>query len=333
MSYEPPFKITAKIVNLISEISSSLERYTISLEKADGIRLRKINRMKTIRGSLAIEGNSLSEEQVSALLEGKHVIAPVKEVQEVRNAILAYEQFMLFNPYDEKDLLKAHGIMALGLVDNPGHFRKGGVCVAGKDGISHIAPPADRVPFLISDLFEWLKSVEDHILIRSSVFHYEFEFIHPFEDGNGRMGRFWQSRLLAEWNPVFEHLPVENMIWKNQAEYYKAIEKSTDEADSGIFVEFMLEIILEAVKSHSINDIANDTVNDTANDTANDTVKIILSIIKENPFVSYEELALKTGKSRITISRKISELKKNNVIKRVGADKNGYWEITGENAK
>ena len=197
MSYEPPFKISAKSINLISEISANVERVKINLEKSDSIKLRKVNRIKTIRGSLAIEGNSLSEEQVTALIDGKHVIAPLKEVQEVRNAI---------------------------------------------------NPPADMVQGLITDLFEWLKNAQDHILIKSCVFHYEFEFIHPFEDGNGRMGRFWQSKILSEWNPIFENLPIENMIWENQAEYYRAIEKSTENSDSGIFVEFMLGLILDSLK-------------------------------------------------------------------------------------
>ena len=248
--YTPPFTISAKAINLIAEISAQLERYVIRMEQADGIRLRKINRMKTIHGTLAIEGNTLTEEQVTALLNGKHVVAPAKEVQEVRNAITAYDSFMDFNPYNYKDLLKVHGLIAQGLVDNPGHFRKEPVGVLGKDGIAHIAPPADRVPLLIGDLFEWLNNSQDHVLIKSSVFHYEFEFIRPFMDGNGRMGRFWQSRLLSEWNPVFAHLPVENMIWENQAEYYKAIQDSTDANNSGIFVDFMLAIILEALKSH-----------------------------------------------------------------------------------
>jgi len=322
MSYRPPFEITAKAINLISEISAQLERFSIAMEQGDSVQLRKINRMKTIHGTLAIEGNSLSEEQVTALIEGKHVIAPMREVQEVRNAILAYEQFMQFNPYNTDDLLKAHGIFALGLVDNPGHFRKGGVCVMGREGISHVAPPAHRVPFLISDLFDWVKKSEDHILIKSSVFHYEFEFIHPFPDGNGRMGRFWQSRLLAEWNPVFEYLPIENMIRENQADYYKAIERSTDENDSGIFAEFMLQTILDAIK-HKKKVKADDTVNDTVNDT----VKIILEIIRKNPSASYDEFAKKTGKSRITVSRKLAELKEQGIIRRVGADKNGHWEI------
>ena len=322
MSYEPPFKITSKAINLISQISADMERFKIRLEQEDGIRLRKINRMKTIQGSLAIEGNTLTEEQVTALIEGKHVIAPMREVQEVKNAIKVYEKCMSFNPYKEKDLLKAHEILTMGLLDNPGHFRKGGVCIAGKNGISHIAPPADRVPFLMNDLFDWLKSTDVHPLIKSCVFHYEFEFIHPFEDGNGRMGRLWHSRILADWNPIFIHLPIENMILKNQAAYYKALEQSTDENDSGIFIDFMLEIIVKTME--------NSRKKSTINETVNETVNPIIKYLKENPEISYEQLAEKMGKSRVTISRKISELKKAGIIKRIGADKNGYWQIIDE---
>ena len=168
MTYKPPFEITARAINLISEISAHLERFSIAMEHGDGVQLRKINRMKTIHGTLAIEGNSLSEEQVTALIEGKSVVAPLREVQEVRNAIKAYESFMKFDPYSPEDLLKAHGIFALGLVDNPGHFRKSGVCVMGRERISHVAPPANRVPSLISDLFDWVKKSEDHIFNKSN---------------------------------------------------------------------------------------------------------------------------------------------------------------------
>ena len=167
--YTPPFAISAKAINLISEISANLERFVIRMESENGIRLRKVNRMKTIHGTLAIEGNTLNEEQVTALLNGRHVVAPAKEIQKVRNAITAYDSFMDFNPYNYKDLLKAHGLMALGLVDNPGHFRKESVGVLGKNGIAHVAPPADRVPLLIGDLFEWLNNSQDHVLIKSSV--------------------------------------------------------------------------------------------------------------------------------------------------------------------
>lgn len=325
MNYKPPFKVTAKIINLVSDISASLERYKIHLEMSDTLRLRKINRMKTIHGSLAIEGNSLSEEQVTALIEGKTVVAPVKEVQEVRNAIKAYEQFMDFEPYNRKSLLKAHSIMTLGLVDNPGHFRTGGVCVAGKEGIAHIAPPADRVPFLIDDLFEWLKNAEDHILIKSCVFHYEFEFIHPFEDGNGRMGRFWQSRILAEWSETFAQLPIENMIWEHQSEYYKAIQVSTENNDSGIFTEFMLAVILESLKKHIKNDNANDSVNNNVKLTKNQ--KKIIEAIQQNPFITQEELSKIVGITIANINLNMKKLQQDGIIKRIGADKNGKWEV------
>ena len=325
MPYTPPFTITAKIVNLVAEISAKLARLSLENDSADSVRLRKVNRMRTIRGSLAIEGNSLSEEQVTALLDGKHVIAPVKEVQEVRNAILAYERFSELDPYKCEDLLTAHGIMALGLVDNPGHFRHGGVCVAGKDGISHIAPPADRVPVLISDLFDWLKSADDHMLIKSSVFHYEFEFIHPFADGNGRMGRFWQSRLLADWNPAFANLPVENMIWEHQAEYYKAIEQSTDATDSGIFVAFMLEVILESIKKHSSDAPVKVTQKVTQKVTVNQ--EKLLQAIRAQPYITQSELAAIVGISLKSVKENMKKLQERGLLRRVGADKNGYWEI------
>ena len=236
-------------------------------------------------------------------------------MQEVKNAIQAYEHCMSFNPYKKEDLLAAHSLMMLGLVNHPGHFRQGAVCIAGKEGISHIAPPAERIPFLMNDLFQWLQDTDAHPLIKSSVFHYEFEFIHPFEDGNGRMGRLWHSRILAEWNPLFIHLPIENMIFQNQAAYYKALEQSTAQNDSGIFIDFMLETIIHAIQENQRADTINDTINE------------ILSAIKENPALSYEELASKTGKSRITISRKLAELRKAGRITRVGANKNGYWRI------
>ena len=326
--YTPPFTISAKAINLIAEISAQLERYVIRMEQADGIRLRKVNRMKTIHGTLAIEGNTLTEEQVTALLNGKHVVAPAKEVQEVRNAITAYDSFMDFNPYNYKDLLKAHGLMAMGFVDNPGHFRTEPVGVLGKEGIAHIAPPADRAPPLISDLFEWLNNSQDHVLIKSSVFHYEFEFIHPFMDGNGRMGRFWQSRLLAEWNPVFAHLPVENMIWENQSAYYKAIQDSTDANDSGIFVDFMLDIILKALKSHQKPSDEEDRV--TAKVTQKVTVnqQKILDAIKKNPHITQEELSAIVGIARKNIIANMKKLQEAGLLIRHGADKNGWWEVT-----
>lgn len=246
--YVPPFKITTRAINLIAEISAMVERFAIRMEQNDALLLRKINRIKTIQGSLAIEGNTLTESQITDILDGKHVVAPIREIQEVKNAIKTYNLYTQLAPYSTKDLLRAHGVMMEALTDDAGHFRKSGVGVFAGAKAIHIAPPANRVPTLIADLFEWLKKADDHLLIKSCVFHYEFEFIHPFSDGNGRTGRLWQSLILGQLNPVFEHLPIENMVYANQQGYYDAINRSTDATDSGIFVDFMLEEIFKTLK-------------------------------------------------------------------------------------
>lgn len=187
--YTPPFTITPKAVNLVAEIYSQTERYAIRLEQEDALRLRKINRMKTIHSSLAIEGNALSESQVLEIMEGKTVAAPPREIQEVKNAIRAYELYGSLNPFSVKDLLRTHDVMMQSIIEDAGHFRSTGVGVFESTHCVHLAPPADRVPALVQDLLEWVEKAEDNLLIRSCVFHYEFEFIHPFTDGNGRMGR------------------------------------------------------------------------------------------------------------------------------------------------
>lgn len=246
--YVPPFKITTRAINLIAEISAMVERFAIRMEQNDALLLRKINRIKTIQGSLAIEGNTLTESQITDIIDGKHVVAPIREIQEVKNAIKTYNLYTQLDPYSTKDLLRAHGVMMEALTDDAGHFRKSGVGVFAGAKAIHIASPANRVPTLIADLFEWLKKADDHLLIKSCVFHYEFEFIHPFSDGNGRTGRLWQSLILGQLNPVFEHLPIENMVYANQQGYYDAINRSTDATDSGIFVDFMLEEIFKTLK-------------------------------------------------------------------------------------
>lgn len=248
--YTPPFTVSAEAINLVAEISAQVERFAIRLEQADGLLLRKANRIKTIHSSLAIEGNTLSEEEVKDVINGKQVVAPLREIQEVKNAIKTYELYPTLDAFNESDMLKAHGVMMQALVDNAGHYRSGSVGVFGNQGLVHLAPPAERVPLLMADLFRWLQHAQDHLLIRSCVFHYEFEFIHPFVDGNGRMGRLWQSLILGKLNPVFEHLPIENMVYSNQQKYYEAISKSTKAAESGPFIDFMLEEILKTLGNY-----------------------------------------------------------------------------------
>ena len=246
-SYQPPFTITPLMLRIIADISEAVGRISAQTDSALNLRLRRVNRIRTIQGSLAVEGNTLSEEQITALLDGKHVIAPPREIQEARNAILAYDHLEQWNPENETDLLKAHGILMAGLIDDVGRYRQGGVGVMGGKALVHIAPPAGRVPHLMGNLFHWLQKGDHHPLVASSVFHYEFEFIHPFADGNGRTGRLWQTLILSCWNPLFLRIPVESLVYAHQQEYYTALQQSTQQGTVTPFLEFMLTMIQDAV--------------------------------------------------------------------------------------
>lgn len=327
--YIPPFTISAEAINLIAEISAQTERYAIRLEQEEGLRLRKANRIKTIHSSLAIEGNRLTEGQVSDIIDGKTVVAPLKDIQEVKNALRTYEMFPTLDAFKVKDLLKAHGVMMEALVDNAGRFRSGDVGVFSERGCEHMAPPAHRVPQLMNDLFEWLKKSKDHLLIRSCVFHYEFEFIHPFIDGNGRMGRLWQSLILGRLHPLFEHLPVENMVHANQQAYYDAIAESSRRADSGPFIDFLLREILNALKAHQGEELKNVGESDGNNVGVNvgRNEQKILTLIDNSPRVSMKDMAEVIGTSLRQCERIVARMKADGLIRRVGATKNGHWEI------
>ena len=302
------------------------------------MRLRKVNRIKTIHSSLAIEGNTLSEKQVRDIIDGKNVVAPIKEIQEVKNAIKTYEMYPTLDAFKEKDLLKAHGVMMQALVDNPGHYRRGGVGVFGEKGLVHLAPPAERVPMLMGDLFDWLKHSKDHLLIRSCVFHFEFEFIHPFIDGNGRTGRLWQSLILGKLHPLFEHLPVENMVYSNQHQYYDAITASTNAGQSGPFIDFMLNEIYKTLKAHQGEELP---LSDTDSIDKKFGVKfgvkfgikfgvnekLLLILLDETPGMSAQEIAEHTGISKRGVEKQLKKLKDAGVLKRQGSDKNGMWII------
>ena len=251
----------------------------------------------------------LSEDEVKDIIDGKTVMAPLRQIQEVKNAIKTYELYEKLNPFDVNDLLKAHGTMMMALTDDAGKFRRGGVGVFSEERLVHMAPPADRVPFLIDDLFEWLKQAKDHLLIRSCVFHYEFEFIHPFSDGNGRMGRLWQSLILGRLHPLFEYLPVENMVYANQEAYYNAIQHSTATADSGPFIEFMLQEIRDKFGISS---------------------EQIIEQIQRNPAVTLDEIAAALSVTRRSIEKKIKELRDAGYIRREGSNKSGRWIVNDE---
>lgn len=331
--YIPPFTISTNAINLIAEISAQIERYAIRLEQSDGLRLRKANRVRTIHSSLAIEGNMLSEDEVKDIIDGKTVMAPLRQIQEVKNAIKTYELYEKLNPFDVNDLLKAYGTMMMALTDDAGKFRRGGVGVFSEERLVHMAPPADRVPFLIDDLFEWLKQAKDHLLIRSCVFHYEFEFIHPFSDGNGRMGRLWQSLILGRLHPLFEYLPVENMVYANQEAYYNAIQHSTATADSGPFIEFMLQEILNTLKRHQGSLISQHNVmevRDKIRDKFGISSEQIIEQIQRNPAVTLDEIAAALSVTRRSIEKKIKELRDAGYIRREGSNKSGRWIVNDE---
>lgn len=260
-TYQPPFLITTTALRLVEEIGEWLGRWSATSESALTPRLRRANRIRTVQASLAIEANTLSVEQVTALFEGKRVLGSPREIQEVRNAIAAYDRLEEWEPYSETALLSAHAVLMKGLVDSPGAYRTRGVGIFRGDRVQHVPPPAKQVPQLVSQLLAWLASTDVHPLIASCVFHYEFEFIHPFADGNGRMGRLWQTAILRGWRPVFSHVPVESIVRDSQADYYRALAKSDQASEATAFVEFMLGAILSALRV-----VGTDQVSDQVSD-------------------------------------------------------------------
>ncbi len=251
--YQPPLTLTTKMLALIAEISEQIGQLSIGDDTRQTPQLRRGNRIRTIQASLAIENNTLSVEQVSAVLEGKRVLGLPREIQEVRNAFAAYEAMAHWVSSDRADLLKAHELLMFGLIDDAGQLRQAGVGIYRGDQLVHMAPPASRVTHLVDDLLQWLSLSDWHPLIASCVFHYEFEFIHPFADGNGRMGRLWQTLILSQWRPILAYMPVEAVIREQQDAYYAALSAADQQAEATPFVEFMLQALnlalAEAVQS------------------------------------------------------------------------------------
>jgi len=245
---KPPFEITNEILAAITEIAELVGQVNATQGLSANPTLRRTNRIRTIYSSLAIEQNTLSLEQVTAVLKGKRVIAPPKDIAEVKNAYEIYEMMDTLNPFSVDDLLNAHGVMTKGLVKESGCFRSGPVGVVDKQGnVLHLGTLPDYVPGLVVELLDWVESSDIHMLIKSCVFHYEFELIHPFSDGNGRMGRLWHTLLLTQWKPLFAWLPVESIIHARQTEYYNAINRSNYDGESTVFISFMLSAIKEAL--------------------------------------------------------------------------------------
>ncbi|WGV99936.1 Fic family protein [Vibrio sp. YMD68] len=247
MAYTPPFSISNDILNMVAEISGLLGRLEVTNPDFLSPQLRRDNRIKTIQATLAIENNTLSLEQVTAVIEGKRVLGLPREIQEVNNAFSAYEKLAAWSATSVNDLLSGHGQLMFGLDEQAGCFRRGGVGIYRGDALIHMPPPADRVPVLIAELLDWLNRTDVHPLIASCIFHYEFEFIHPFADGNGRMGRLWQTLVLSKWQPLFAYVPVETVIRDKQDDYYQALSESDRISEASPFISFMLKALLTAL--------------------------------------------------------------------------------------
>ena len=295
--YIPPYEITEDMLGIAAEIMELLGRFSGvgTIEKLP--RLRRVNRIKSIHSSLAIENNTLTLKQVTDVIDGKRVLGPQDDVIAVKNAFEVYKGLGEIDPFSIDDLKKAHGVMMKGLVEEAGEIRTSPVGVVNQNGeVVHVAPPVGMVGGLLTGLFDWLKESNVQMLIKSSVFHYEFEFIHPFRDGNGRMGRLWQTALLSSWKPVFQWVPIESVIKDNQEEYYKAITISTSEGKSNRFILFMLGAIRSAIRDIVLD--ANNHYNHV-----NSQMSALLSVIECYP-LSLTELMEKVGlKSRDTFRK------------------------------
>jgi Fic family protein len=321
--YQPPFQISTAALNLVAQISELLGRWSVSAHASLAPQLRRDNRIRTIQASLAIENNSLSLEQVTAVLDGKHVLGQPREIQEVRNAFVAYEHMAGWQPGSREDLLRAHGLLMAGLVDAPGRFRRGDVGIYRGDKLVHMAPPASRVGALVDQLLDWLDGTDVHPLIASCVFHYEFEFIHPFADGNGRMGRLGQTMILGRWQPMLGYLPVETVIRSQQQLYYVALAASDKASEATPFVEFMLQALHAAMTEAVLAGMPDNVSGKMAGKVSGK----ILAAIHGNPTITIPELAQLIAVSTRTIERHLQKLQERGRLRRIGPAKGGHWEL------
>lgn len=294
--------------------------------------LRRGNRIKTIQASLAVEQNTLTLEQVTAVIEGKVVLGLPKEIQEVRNAFAAYEVMELWHPHHIEDLLAAHALLLHGLIDDAGHWRSKGAGIYRGEQLVHMAPPVSQIARLMADLFDWLSHTDAHPLIASAAFHYEFEFIHPFGDGNGRMGRLWQTLILSHWQPMLAFLPVETVIKHRQQTYYQLLTESDQKSDCSAFIEFLLQAIEDSLQE-AINtqpDIEKMPVHmpvKTPVQARIQTPNLVLQHLATNPNMTLSEVAQLIGKSVRAVERAVAKLKQQGKLEFIGPKKGGHWLV------
>jgi Fic family protein len=315
---KPPYEITFSILRLITSISEKIGEVNAHLLNRPSPKLRKRNRIKTIHSSLKIEGNTLTEEQITALLENKKIIGPKKDVLEVLNAIKIYENLAAYNPTNEKSFLKAHQNLMIGLIEHTGKYRNQGVGIVKGAKVKHVAPPFGNVPYLMKNLFEYLQKSDEIELIKSCVFHYEMEFIHPFLDGNGRMGRLWQTLILMEKYPIFEFLPFETLISKKQEEYYKALAESDRAGKSTKFIEYMLGVIDDSISE--LLDFNNRTLNEK------DRLEYYISLDKTE-FTRKDYMDVFKDISSATASRDLKKGVELNLFQKIGEKNKTVYKL------
>ena len=332
--YEPPFTMSDAIVSRIAEIAQMTGQVIAYDSLSSNPQLRRENRIKTIHSSLAIENNTLTLEQVTAVLNGRRVLAPPKDIREVQNAYDAYEALSSLDPYSIEDLLRAHSYLMNELVSEAGRFRSENVGVYDGTKLIHAGTPANYVAELMNGLFEWLRTSTMHPLVKSCVFHYEFEFIHPFSDGNGRTGRLWHSLILQKWQPVFAWLPVETLVGEHQREYYRALVEADAAGESTVFVEFMLQMIGDTLREALDEDCsprlgANDVGINVGINVGATTANRIVALMQDDPHTTMASLARVLGISKRQVERVVASLKEKGRVERDGASKNGYWKVNG----
>ena len=325
--YAPPLTLTPELLNRVAAIAEALGRWSALQDALPSPRQRRENRIHTIQASLAIEQNSLSLEQVTALFDGQRVIGPARDIQEVRNAIAAYDALPRWDLSNPQHLLEAHGLLMAGLIDAPGRFRNGGVCIYRGDQLAHMAPPAARVPDLVNDLLTWLAASTWHPLLVSCVAHYELEFIHPFADGNGRLGRLWQTLILSRWNPLLAWLPIEEVIRSRQQGYYDSLGQADQQGDLAPFVAYQLEAFHDALRSEISSEKGSEIGSEKVGARTPSLDELILQHLSSDPNLSARLLAERLGLSQRAVEKHLSALQRQGRLLRQGAPRGGHWQI------
>jgi len=333
--YAPPLTLNPALLNRVAAIAEALGRWSARQDAWPSPRLRRENRIQTIQASLAIEQNSLSLEQVGALFDGQRVLGPARDIQEVRNAIAAYDALPRWDPSNPQHLLEAHGLMLAGLIDTPGRFRQGGVGIYRGDQLVHRAPPAGRVPALVGDLLAWLATSDWHPLLASCVAHYELEFIHPFADGNGRLGRLWQTLILSRWNPLFAWLPIEEVIRSRQQGYYESLGRADQQGDLQPFVAYQLEAIQDALGLEISSEISSEIGSEKSEDKSSEIRAEPLSAIDQailrdlsaESNLSARRLAERLQLSPRAVEKHLAALQQAGRLLRHGSPRAGFWQV------